>query len=232
MKRKYFTELNCGQRIDLFLEGGFRIVTNLQQINDQDCQVLIQNYETVQAKLRKLKSEKALKGIYYNQDEVFGFETELKSHLSLSKKLVIDRPSDFFKVKRRQHVRVNWFAKVDYLEVEQLMDYKIGRRGQVATNNELMTFSQSGYMLNLSGGGLELKTPKPIQSQYVICRFKAKGEYQTYKAIKRRVQEIDELGVTYYKTGLEFVHLTEDVRERTIRLVFEKMREIGRKRLG
>lgn len=232
MKRKYFTELNCGQRIDLFLDGGFRIVTNLHHINEQDCQVLIQNYETVQSKLRELKNKGTLKGIYYNQDQVFGFETELKSHVSLSKKLVIDRPADFFKVKRRQHVRVNWFAKVDYIEVDQLSDYKVGRRGQVAKGHQIITFSQHGHMLNLSGGGLELKTQVPIQSQYVICRFKVKGEYQTYKAIKRRVLEVDELGMTCYKTGLEFVNLTDEVRERTIRLVFEKMRDIGRKRLG
>ena len=232
VKRKYSVGLKFGNRVDLFIDKDFRIITSINNLNENECMVEIQNYDVVKSHLEVLNRQQKLKGIYYTDEQVFGFDVQYKSLISDNKMLIITRPQYFFKVQRRQQLRVDWFTKVEYRAVDNLDNYHLTRSGLFFKGDELLKFEKHGFVLNLSGKGMEIRTLEPIQTPFLICRFKYRGEYYSYLAIKRRSLEVDEFGVKTYRTGLEFINLSNELVDRTMKIVFEKMREIQRKRIG
>lgn len=201
-------------------------------MNENECMVEIQNYDVVKSRLEILSHQQKLTGIYYTDEQVFGFEVNYKSLISSDKMIIITRPLSFFKVQRRQQIRVDWFAKVEYRAVDNLDNCHLTRSGLFFEGDELLKFEKQGFVLNLSGKGMEIRTLEPIQTPFLICRFKYGGECYSYLAIKRRTSEVDEFGIKTYRIGVEFINLSNELVERTMKIVFEKMREIQRKRLG
>ena len=232
VKRKYLVGLKLGSRVDLFIDKDFRIITSINNMNENECMVEIQNYDVVKSRLEMLSRQQKLTGIYYTDEQVFGFEVNYKSLISSDKMIIITRPLSFFKVQRRQQIRVDWFAKVEYRAVDNLDNYHLTRSGLFFEGDKLLKFEKQGFVLNLSGKGMEIRTLEPIQTPFLICRFKYRGEYYSYLAIKRRTSEVDEFGIKTYRIGVEFINLSNELVERTMKIVFEKMREIQRKRLG
>ena len=232
VKRKYIVGLKLGNRVDLFMDKDFRIITSINSLNENECMVEIQNYDVVKSHLKKLNRQQKLKGIYYTNEQVFGFDIKFKSIISDDKMIIITRPLSFFKVQRRQQIRVDWFTKVEYREVDNLDHYHLTRSGSFLKGDELVKFEKHGFVLNLSGKGMEIRTLEPIQTPFLICRFKYRGESYSYLGIKRRSLEVDEFGVKTYRIGLEFINLSNELVDRTMKIIFERMREIQRKRIG
>ncbi|MGL4372636.1 MAG: flagellar brake protein [Turicibacter sp.] len=226
MKRKYKVDLIETKRIDIFLEDNFRVITNIKSISTQLIHLEIENSEKLGNKLQHLSTFHSLKAIYYDNEDVYLFNTQIVKTLNQGTSIQLQKPLDFYKVQRRQHVRSNWFTEVEFLELQQLDSFEIISNGEVQKNNRVIPYKNKGIILNLSGGGFELKVVEPIKSNYIACRFKYRGKIYSHFGIVRRTNEVIEFGKSTYRTGIEFVDIDEMQREKIIRIVFDKIRNM------
>ncbi|HAX72537.1 MAG TPA: hypothetical protein DCY20_03305 [Firmicutes bacterium] len=229
MRRKYTAELQVDSRIDLFIEENERLITKIKSISNEKVILDIDPKANSINKDKEIHTQFNYKATYYAQQDVYLFQSYVVNVSSDRRYITIKKPVDFYKVKRRQHVRGTWFSPCQYLETNSIERFTMDGRGRLLKGKELAEFKKTGYLLNLSGGGLELKLKEPVNSEFLIIRFKYKGRYLTYYGIIRRQSVVKELGVPTYRIGIEFINLTDAEREKTIKMVFERMRQIQKK---
>ena len=93
-----------------------------------------------------------------------------------------------------------------------------------------------GIGTNLSGTGMNIMTDKPVEpgkiinTNFVLLRFPL--VFIDVFGEVLRVTPVDEDGKTLYHIGVKFLDLDQNDRERIIAWVFQRQREIIRKRKG
>lgn len=95
---------------------------------------------------------------------------------------------------------------------------------------------EEGLGLNISGSGMHMRVPKPLESGQIIHArfFLTKSPFLFMDVFGEVVRVIpsEEKGEKTYELGIEFLDLNEHDRDRIITAVFQKQRQTIRKRKG
>jgi len=115
-----------------------------------------------------------------------------------------------------------------YYRVHTFVDAQVMLPGANAHASEPL--SMTGHTLDISGGGMKLRTPGPLPEGAILpCRLTLKPEQA--EEVSARViasSEASDDSKTYI-SRLEFLEVPKEVRERIIAFVFETQRRLRRK---
>ncbi len=88
---------------------------------------------------------------------------------------------------------------------------------------------QPGVMMDISGGGVRLMSPKPyMTNDYVVAKFFLNKEYTVLGRVLGARNVPDRPGVTEYR--VEYIKLEKAEREEIVRYIFEKERQMRKAR--
>ncbi|UWG99193.1 PilZ domain-containing protein [Dehalobacter sp. DCM] len=156
-----------------------------------------------------------LEVVFANEISAYSFAaTVLKRYDVPIPTLIIEYPEKINKIQRRRYVRVQAISPVKYYVME----------------NEAYSPEKIGYMHDISGGGMlfQSKEALPVRTRLML-EWNLCGIEFKLSALVIRSQKEDE---KTYLISVEFFDITERMRDKIIRIVFEIQREIRKKGLG
>jgi len=127
---------------------------------------------------------------------------------------VIPFPKEITRIQRRSYVRVDCRIPINF---------KIFLSGNDLDGEQVLTKQVNrGFALDLSGGGVFLRTPiKLDKGQDILTKFSLRDKEFEIKSKIMRVIEIKRGRKKYYKYGVLFIDIEESYRRNVISYVFD-----------
>ncbi len=161
-----------------------------------------------------------VKVIYTDNVAVYTFSAEvLSQNLSNPSILLLNKPIDSKRIQRRNFVRLDTRLTVNLTR----LDDKFIPSGE--------TFSAT--TVDISGGGMMFEGNTLLQMGDVLEAVICLNEHETVRAIGRivRIMENPPKSRNRYSVGFEFIIIEETERDKIIRFIFNRQRELRRKGL-
>ncbi|MDD2717450.1 MAG: PilZ domain-containing protein [Candidatus Wallbacteria bacterium] len=131
-------------------------------------------------------------------------------------------PEKILRVQRRNYVRISTSFPVNYLSYMQKTDLE--------DKEILVPVLKRGFSVDLSGGGILMRTPAILQKdQVILSSFKLGDTDYRIKSKIMHVIQVSRGRKCYYKYGLLFIDINETIRRSVIGYVFEVERRNIRK---
>lgn len=170
-------------------------------------------------------------GLYYplNQgDLIEGYYADEKGNIYKFKSHVIGRkyenipliaismPTEFYKVQRRNYVRISYITEVNYIVLKNY--------NEKVDKNVLEEEFCKGYSLDLSGGGMKIKISSKVEPQDILMVNLPIGnsQYLVKCKVKRVEKDVDN---NSYICGLSYEEIDDSTREQIIGFIFRFMRK-------
>ncbi|MFA5478404.1 MAG: PilZ domain-containing protein [Candidatus Muiribacteriota bacterium] len=132
--------------------------------------------------------------------------------------LVIDFPKSIERIQRRNYVRVDVRLPFYY------------QKYTLSEEPEIIPILKKGYIMDVSGGGVFLRTPEKMEKdQFVQTKFKLGDEEFDIKGKIMRAISIRRGKSVMYKYGINFEEIIDMVRRKIIGYVFDVERSNIRK---
>lgn len=151
---------------------------------------------------------------YWYETVVVGTEWEEGQQHTL-----LRRPADNAGVSLRRHVRVN----VTISDAQYWVECDDGKFGPTIP----------GSVLDISAGGIQAMTKDPLpEGRIALAKFtlsRQAGSLMASIRIIRTYERVSDLGVKTFRSGCEFQELPERERDRLIKFVFQRERELRQK---
>ncbi|AJA47903.1 putative glycosyltransferase [Clostridium pasteurianum DSM 525 = ATCC 6013] len=158
--------------------------------------------------------------VYYDKNNLYGFNANVigrkKDKIPI---ILLSMPEDIKKVQRRKFFRVNLLKEVEYLKADKNISD--------STFNELIKNPKNfkkALMIDLSGGGLRLKTKEEIKlgDRFII---KIPLQQEEIFVIDDCVRVYKDTDSNLYVSGFSFVNIDTKVQDKIIAYLFWIMRE-------
>jgi c-di-GMP-binding flagellar brake protein YcgR len=163
--------------------------------------------------------------IYYHEQDIYKFTTRVVNRkLDVIPIIILEYPTEVFKVQRRRFVRVPIVCYIVYS--------KIGKQegGRVVISTHGSPKELKGILVDLSGGGTRIKLHEKLEKDDVLLISIPLGNDKiSVKAEVIRV-EFEELSKLYV-CGMSFIDLDERTRDKLIKYIFQEMRDQMKKGL-
>lgn len=218
-------------KVEFIFDEGGRAVSLIQDVREE-CFLVNIPMKAGQVKLLSIGEE--IEGFYYDKDHVYMFiskvlERTLDDNIPLYK---LEIPSVFKKVQRRNFVRLPASIPIRYKSYHRDMKVLIETNNLQKIEEHYKGEWDKGYTLDLSGGGARLNLYRPLKPRSII--YMILEDKDLHVGVKGRVIRctpfIYERQITYH-IGIEFIDILERKRDKIIRFIFTKLREIKRKGL-
>lgn len=159
--------------------------------------------------------------VSYNDDNaIYSFDAHVQSRQGgVEQTVSVDCPKDIRRVQRRNFVRIDVGLPLVYY----FIDEAIGEYSQAFT----------GRTCDISGGGLQFSTEQSIDSGMVLDMNIDLGDDERVSAIGKVVRAIpvNKGGVVKYSIGVQFTMIDERDRDKIIKFIFQKQRELRQRGL-
>ncbi len=217
-------------KIEFVFDEGGPGVSLIQDV--QDDYILI----TIPMKginIKILCKDEEIDGFYYDGNNVYMFTSKVLDRIVDNIPLYkISIPNSFKKVQRRDFVRIPISIPIIYTNYnDELKDMEMSKRVE-----EIEKYYNSkwkkGYTWDLSGGGAKVNLYKPLRTDNIIYLIlKHENLYIGVKGrVVRCIPYLFKKQISYH-IGLEFVEISEGKRDKIIRFIFAKLREMQNKDL-
>ncbi|WP_392486365.1 flagellar brake protein [Haloimpatiens sp. FM7315] len=189
--------------------------SNIQDVTDEYIFISI---PVLNNSYLSLKEDEEIEVVYYDDNELYEFFTVVAGREKKSMPLIIlEQPTRLKKIQRRKFVRVNHFVDGFYKKVN-LESINIKSKDEE---------SEEGFkaisIIDLSGGGCRIKTEDKLSLNDTIkLRFFIEEESLNLFC---KIIRVDRTQEGKYECGVLFLDITEQIREKIIRYIFELMRK-------
>lgn len=173
-----------------------------------------------EGKYAPLKENEQVTVVYYDKDNLYGFNTNVIGRKRDTIPIILlSVPKSIKKIQRRKFFRVNLLKDVEYLKVDK--DLSASTFNKLIKNPKNFT---KALMIDLSGGGIRLKTKEEIKSgdRFII---KISLDNEDVFVIDDCIRVYKDLDSNLYVSGFTFVNIDAKVQDKIIAYVFRVMRE-------
>lgn len=158
--------------------------------------------------------------IYYSENNLYGFNTNVLDRKKDTVPLIIlNMPDSVKKIQRRKFFRINLLKNAFYLKVNE----NISDSGFNTLIKDIKEFS-SGILVDLSGGGLKLKTKNEIKAGDTFI-IKIQLHDEDVFILNKCIRVDKEMDSNLYVAGFSFININTKVQDKIIAYVFWLMRE-------
>lgn len=177
---------------------------------------------------RLLQVGKCVTGIYYDEnDKLYLFKSKVLERIVENIPLYkLSMPDKLSKVQRRNYVRISITMpiKFAYIRSKAAALYPADR---ILEKNHLhLSPWKMGTTLDLSGGGMKLRTAEPLGAdQLILIQLDIEGLRYHIKGKAMRSSAKILSGQVIYDVGIKFVDLSESERDKIIGFIFSKFRD-------
>ncbi len=156
-----------------------------------------------------------LEAIFCDEVSAYSFTSVIINRIATPiPNLIIEFPSKITKIQRRQYVRLPLVTPLEY---------------QVLENNGLSK-SNKGYVIDLSGGGILFKSKSSLSEKTIIIIRTLIGDekIELPATVTRSIKEEEN---NDFSISAEFHEISENMRDKIIRYIFDVQRERRKKGL-
>lgn len=166
--------------------------------------------------------------VYCYDNELFGFTAKVidkkVENIPLYK---IEIPEKFDRVQRRNFVRVPTNFEIQYGKSDLLSEKDCARIKLEQLEREYKDQLGNGFSMDLSGGGIKLSIKEPLkENETVLVLLKHPSLDIVVKGKVVRCSPFISEKYVLYHVGIKFKEMSDALREKIIRFVFMRMREI------
>jgi len=216
-------ELKINSRIEIIdFHGGINYKSNIQDMTEVGMSITIPVKE---GKYLPLNTGEKVSIIYYGDKEVYQFEAEVLGRaIDVIPVINISKPQNPRVVQRRNYVRVLMLKNLKFISIDkELADKETSKITKVIDKSQF----KKAILLDLSGGGMRIKTEEKLQlSEFIMIAIELIEEEIM---IKSRVVRCDLQPDNTNAYGLKFLELGEKDRDKIIKYIFQVMREQRKK---
>ena len=216
-------ELKINSRIEIIdFHGGINYKSNIQDMTEVGMSITIPVKE---GKYLPLNTGEKVSIIYYGDKEVYQFEAEVLGRaIDVIPVINISKPQNPRVVQRRNYVRVLMLKNIKFMSIDkELAEKETSKITKVIDKSQF----KKAILLDLSGGGMRIKTEEKLQlSEFIMIAIELIEEEIM---IKSRVVRCDLQPDNTNAYGLKFLELGEKDRDKIIKYIFQVMREQRKK---
>jgi len=216
-------ELKINSRIEIIdFDGGINYKSNIQDMTEVGMSITIPVKE---GKYLPLNTGEKVSIIYYGDKEVYQFEAEVLGRaIDVIPVINISKPQNPRVVQRRNYVRVLMLKNIKFMSIDkELAEKETSKITKVIDKSQF----KKAILLDLSGGGMRIKTEEKLQlSEFIMIAIELIEEEIM---IKSRVVRCDLQPDNTNAYGLKFLELGEKDRDKIIKYIFQVMREQRKK---
>ena len=226
----YNINLKINGKIEFILEEDGQAVSLIQDVREDYILVTIP-MKGIHIKMLSIDEE--VDGFYYDGEHVYMFTSKVLArtidNIPLYK---LSIPNAFKKVQRRNFVRIPISIPILYIKYNDKIKTVLKHNSLEQVEKHYMGKWGKGHTWDLSGGGAKINLYKPLKVESIIYSiFKCGDLYIGVKGrVIRCIPYIFKKQITYH-IGLEFIDISERKRDRIIRFIFIKLREMKNKDL-
>lgn len=205
-------EFKINSKIEILMEDG-TYKSDIQDITDEYIAISIPVNDGSYLPLRRGET---IEGIYYENKSVYKFFTfVIGRKIDRIMLIILKKPEKFIKVQRRNYVRVCFLTDIAFTIIGN-------KNVKVDVNNDEIKF-YSGYLLDLSAGGIRLRTEKDLYlHDMIMVNISIKEEVLSLKGKVVRIEK-DENNKNIY--GICFLEIDNKTIDKIMRILFQIMRE-------
>ncbi|EQB87785.1 c-di-GMP-binding flagellar brake protein YcgR [Clostridium punense] len=203
------------KKLDIICDNGAIAKSIIQEVNESFFYISIPMsggiyYPLNQGDIIEAYYSDEKKNIYKFKSHVVGRKHE---NIPL---IAISMPTEFYKVQRRNYVRINYVTEISYLV---LKNYDIK-----AKKNVLLEEFTKGYSVDLSGGGIKVKIAEKLElNDILMVCLPIEHNQHLVKCKVKRIEKNTSNNAHVY--GLSFQDLDNTIREAIIGFIFKYMRK-------
>lgn len=216
------------RRIEFVLKDKYKAASLVQEVEDDGLYVTIP-WDEDSRKLLDIGD--SVEVIYYDKKSVFGFMTRVVGRKTDNIPLYkIAKPIEIYKIQRRHLVRIEFTNGVEY--VQYPVNENIDKSNLIILLNEMKDKGEikSGVTVDISGGGARLRTSQPLElNKKLILSINLPSFHLTLIGKVLRVEKELYNNKIVYHSGIEFINISENDKEKIIEFIFVRMRELRNK---
>lgn len=159
--------------------------------------------------------------VSYNDDNaIYSFDAQVdRRQGGVDQTITVQTPADIRRVQRRNFVRIDVTLPMVYYTVDDTAgQYSSGVQTKV---------------IDISGGGLRFESDRPLDKDLVLDLVVELGGGERISAIGQVVRSlpIEKSGFNKYSIGIQFTIIEERDRDKIIKFIFQKQRELRQRGL-
>lgn len=206
-------------KVEIISEEGETYGSDIQDIDEKIIGISVPIKECQYLSLRK---GERIEVIYYEGNSIYKFPSVVVKRTNSKVPLIwINKPVDARKIQRRKFVRIPILCNTKFALINR--EFKLDK-----TNLKDIKFLE-GTILDLSGGGVRLKTDLDLKKEDVLAMILHIGD--AVLVAKGEVKRIDVVNFKEKIYGVKFLELSTHQQDKIIEYVFEIMRKQMRKGL-
>ena len=201
-------ELKLNKIVDIIYNNEI-YKTSIQDIKDEEMLIIIPAREGIYL---TLNSGDEIEQLYYDDRNVFSYKSRVIERVKegLIPFYKISKPYDIKRIQRRNYVRISTFRDINYIKESKDMN---------KSEDKLL----DAFLLDLSGGGMRIKTNEELEVNDIIISNLIFDEDEIN--IKGKVVRVQNSTDKKYICGVKFEDIDNITREKIIRIVFKIMRK-------
>lgn len=167
-----------------------------------------------------LNKDEKVTAVYYDENNLYGFNTDVigrkKDRIPM---ILLAIPENIKKIQRRRFFRVSLIKDVSYLKVNKnISDSELSRLTMDSKD------FKKALMLDLSGGGLKIKTSEKIEvGDSLIIKIPLKKE--DIFILSSCIRAFKDMDSNLYVSGFYFLNIDDKTQDKVVAYVFQVMRE-------
>lgn len=183
--------------------------------------------------IKMLRIDQEVDGFYYDSNNVYMFSSKVLDRLVDNIPLYkLSIPNSFSKVQRRDFVRIPISIPIIYTIFNDELKDMESNKSLEQIEKYYKGKWKKGYTWDLSGGGTKINLYKPLKIDTIIyIIFRHENLHVGVKGrVVRCIPYLFKKQISYH-VGIEFVDILEMKRDKIIRFIFGRLREIQNKDL-
>ncbi|WP_010236605.1 flagellar brake protein [Clostridium arbusti] len=167
-----------------------------------------------------LNKDEKVTAVYYDDNNLYGFNTVVIGRkMDRIPMILLAIPENIKKIQRRRFFRVSLIKDVSYLKVNKSISNS--EFGSLIKDSKDF---KKALMLDLSGGGLRLKTPISFEKgDIIIIRIPFKKE--DIFVLCNCIRVFKDMDSNLYVSGFNFFNIDNKTQEKVVAYIFKIMRE-------
>lgn len=210
------TEYNLNLKINQKIE-----IVNHNEKQKCNIQGIGEKYILIDAPIL-LHSERFVEYIVLNDGEIYRCKSRLLGKKTENKicLAVITKPESIERIQRREYYRLQILMEIGY----SILKSNKSSEGIKNISGELMENMKTAYTIDISGGGLKITTNEKIpRDKKIVVRLNI-PETIYVVGISLRCEENEDNRT--FRISVKFTDIDSRTRDKIIRFIFNKMREI------
>lgn len=201
-------ELKVNKVVDIIYNNEI-YKTSIQDIRDGEMLIII---PTRDGEYLTLNKDDEIEQLYYDDKNVFSYKSKVIARVKegLIPFYKISKPYNIKRIQRRNYVRISTFKDINYI-----------KESKDINNSEDKLLD--AFLLDLSGGGMKMKTNEELDVNDTIISNLIFDEDEV--KVKGKVVRVDKSNDKKYICGIRFEDIDNITREKIIRIVFKIMRK-------